>query len=151
MRLATSFSSRYTLHSTVRRTNQMQTLLMGFFSNFFSKKKKDAETSPEVNLEKELLMIKKTEEAGQISLGKKIHSFDYGMLEIRFDRDITHNGRICIFEGEEKLFSFTVFAKEGEYDILKDAFVSVITFLEGDRSIKNLPANKVLKGFYHQH
>jgi len=92
---------------------------MNFFSNLFSKKKKDAEPDPEVNLEKELSKIKKTEEAGQIPLGKKIHSFDYGMLEIRFDRDITHNGRICIFEGDEKLFSFTVFAKEGEYNIVK--------------------------------
>jgi len=122
---------------------------MNFFSNLFSKKKKDAEPDPEVNLEKELLKIKKTEEAGQIPLGKKIHSFDYGMLEIRFDRDITHNGRICIFEGNEKLFSFTVFAKEGEYDILRDALESAIGFLKSDQSIKKLPDNDVLKGFYH--
>ena len=124
---------------------------MKFLTNLFSKKKKDAEPGPEINLKKELSKIEKAEKTGEIPLGKKIHSFEYGMLEIRFDRDITHNGRICIFEGEEKLFSFTVFAKEGEYDILKNAFVSVISFLEGERSIKNLPENQVLKGFYHQH
>lgn len=124
---------------------------MGFFSNLFSKKKTDAEPKPEVNLEKELTKIERAEESGDVPLGKKIHSFQYGMLEIRFDRDITHNGRICIFEGEEKLFSFTVFAKEGETDILRNAFESVIAFLESDRSIKNLPENQVLKGFYHQH
>lgn len=124
---------------------------MGFISNLFSKKKTKAEPKPEVNLEKELSKIEKMETAGEVPLGKKIHSFDYGLLEIRFDRDITHNGRICIFEGEEKLFSFTVFGKEGEYDILRDAFESVIAFLEGDRSIKNLPDSQVLKGFYHQH
>lgn len=103
------------------------------------------------NLDSVLCKIQKAEESNEIPLGKKIYSFDYGTLQIRFDRDITRNGRISIFKGEEKLFSFTVFAKEGEYDILKDAFESVFVFLEGDRSIKNLPKNKVLNGFYHQH
>lgn len=124
---------------------------MGFFSNLFSKKEKQTDYKPKVSLEKEISKIERVEKTGKVPLGKKIHSFEYGMLEIRFDRDITHNGRICIFNGEEKQFSFTVFAKEGEHDILRDAFESVITFLEGDRSIKNLPENQVLKGFYHQH
>lgn len=124
---------------------------MKFFRNLFSKEKKVAGPGPEVNLENELSKIEKAEKKGEIPLGKRIHSFEYGMLEIRFDRDITHNGRICIYSGEEKQFSFTVFAKEREYDILKNAFKSVIGFLESDRSIKNLPDNEVLKGFYHQH
>ncbi|MDX1642603.1 MAG: hypothetical protein R3220_12945 [Balneolaceae bacterium] len=124
---------------------------MGLFSKLFSKKEKQVEPPPEIDLEKELSVIERIEKTEEVPLGKKIHSFEYGLLDIRFDRDITHNGRICIFEGEEKLFSFTVFGKEGEYDILKDAFESAITFLEGDRSIKNLPENQVLKGFYHQH
>lgn len=124
---------------------------MGLFSNLFSKKDKQIKQQPEIDLKNEVSKIERAEKNGEIPLGKKIHSFEYGKLEIRFDRDITHNGRICIFEGEEKLFSFTVFAKEGEYDILKDAFESAIAFLEGDRNIKNLPENQVLKGFYHQH
>lgn len=124
---------------------------MRFFSNLFSKKEKQTKPKPEINLAKELSKIEEVEKAGDVPLGKKIHSFEYGMLEVRFDRDITHNGRICIFEGEDKLFSFTVFGKEGEYDILKNAFESVVTFLGTDRSIKNLPENQFLKGFYHQH
>lgn len=124
---------------------------MGLFSKLFSRKEKQVEPEPEIDIEEELSMIKKVEKTGEVPLGKKIHSFEYGMLEVRFDRDITHNGRICIFEGEEKLFSFTVFGKEGEYDILKNAFESVIAFLEGNRSIKNLPDSQILKGFYHQH
>lgn len=124
---------------------------MGFFSNLFSKKKTNGEPKPEINLKEELSKIEKAEKSGDVPLGRKIHSFEYGMLEIRFDRDITHNGRISIFESEEKIFSFTVFAKEGEYEILKNAFESALSFLEGDRSIKNLPENQVLKGFYHQH
>lgn len=124
---------------------------MGFFSNLFSKRDKRIIQQPETDLQNEVSKIKRAEESGKVPLGKKIHSFEYRELEIRFDRDITHNGRICIFEGEEKLFSFTVFGKEGEYDILRDAFESVIAFLESDRSIKNLPDSQVLKGFYHQH
>lgn len=124
---------------------------MGFFSKLFSGKEKRTEPKPEINLEKKLSKIERAEKDGEVPLGKKIHSFEYGMLEIRFDRDITNNGRISIFEGEVKQFSFPVFDKEGEYDILKKAFESVISFLESDRSIKNLPENQVLKEFYHQH
>lgn len=124
---------------------------MKFFSKFFSGGKQDKNQRPEVDVDEIVSIIRKKEETRKISTGKKICSFDFGSLQVRFDRDMTHNGRICIFEGEEKLFSFTVFAKEGEYDILKDAFESVTLFLNGDQSIKNIPDNEVLKGFYHQH
>ena len=83
--------------------------------------------------------------------GKKIYDFQYGELQVRIDRDITHNGRICIFQGKERVYSFTVFAKEGEYDILKKALETTVEFLKSDQSIKKLPDNEVLKGFYHHH
>lgn len=124
---------------------------MSFFSNLFSKKEKVAEQPPDLDIKTIVSTIEQREKDGQVPLGKKIAAFDYNGLEIRFDRDITHNGRICIFEGEERLFSFTVFAKEGEYDILQDAFQSVNTFLKSDQTISNLPDNETLKGFYHRH
>lgn len=124
---------------------------MGFFSNLFSKKEKAAEELPDLDIKTIVSTIEQREKDGQIPLGKKIASFDYSGLEIRFDRDITHNGRICIFEGEERLFSFTVFMKEGEYDILNEAFQSVHAFLKSDQTISNLPDNETLKGFYHRH
>ena len=114
---------------------------MGFFSNLFSTNHQPKHTAPEVDLERILSKIEEREKTKDIPLGKKI----------RFDRDITHNGRICIFQGKERLYSFTVFAKEGEYNALKDAFQSAIKFLKSDQSIKNLPDNKLLKGFYHHH
>lgn len=122
---------------------------MGFFSNLFSTQKKEDNPYPGVDVDAIISNIKSREQAEEIPLGKKIYSFDYQMLEIRFDRDITHNGRICIFQGKERLFSFTVFVKQGEYDILKEAFSSVLQFLNTDRSIKKLPENELLKGFYH--
>lgn len=124
---------------------------MGFFSNLFSNNHPSKHAAPEVDLERVLSNIEEREKAKEIPLGKKIYDFQYGDLQVRFDRDITHNGRICIFQGKERLYSFTVFAKEGEYDILKNALESAIEFLKSDQSIKNLPDNEVLKGFYHHH
>ncbi len=124
---------------------------MGFFSNLFSNNHHSKQAAPEVDLERILSNIEEREKTKNIPLGKKIYDFEYGELQVRFDRDITHNGRICIFQGKERLYSFTVFAKEGEYDILKNALESAIGFLKSDQSIKNLPDNDVLKGFYHHH
>lgn len=123
---------------------------MGFFSNLFSKNHQNPDAS-KVDLERILSKIEEREKTNDIPLGRKIYDFPYGELLIRFDRDITHNGRICIFQGKERLYSFTVFAKEGEYDILKNALKSAIEFLKTDQSIKNLPDNDVIKGFYHHH
>lgn len=124
---------------------------MGFFSNLFSNNHQSKKKGPEIDLEQILSNIEEREKRKEIPLGKKIYDFQYGELKLRFDRDITHNGRICIFHGKERLYSFTVFAKEGEYDILKAALESAIEFLKSDQSIKHLPDNDVLRGFYHHH
>ncbi|MCG2589336.1 hypothetical protein [Rhodohalobacter sulfatireducens] len=124
---------------------------MRFFSNLFSNNQRSKHPAPEIDLDRILSNIEEREEEMEIPLGKKIYDFHYGELLVRFDRDITHNGRISIYRGKERLYSFTVFAKEGEYDILRDAFDSTVDFLESDRSINNLPDNDVLKGFYHHH
>lgn len=104
---------------------------------------------PNVDVEKIVSEIRLKENNDKISLGKKIHSFEYGELEIRFDRDITHNGRFCVFNGSERIYSFTVFAKEGEYNILKNALESIINFLKGNRNINDLPDKESIKGFYY--
>lgn len=124
---------------------------MGFFSNLFSANHQSKQIAPEVDLERILSNIKEREKKKDIPLGKKVYDFQYGELQVRFDRDITHNGRICIFREKERLYSFTVFAKVGEYDILEKAFESALEFLKTDQNIKNLPDNKILKGFYHHH
>lgn len=121
---------------------------MGFFSNLFNKKNQPVKT-PKVDVEKIVSEIRQKEINSKVPLGKKIHSFEYGELEIRFDRDITHNGRFCVFNGSERIYSFTVFAKEGETDILKDALETIIEFLNGDRNIKDLPDSESFKGFYY--
>jgi len=120
---------------------------MGFLDNWrilFSKA--EELQPPPVDLNSVLQQIKHKESESKIDPGRKIHVFEYGFLEVRFDRDVTLNGRICILNGKERLFTFIVFAKQGDYDILEQAFVAVIDFLDGNRSIKTLPNNNILKG-----
>lgn len=120
---------------------------MGFFNtvrSLFSKPKEPE--YPPLDLDSVLQQIEEKEKDSEIEPGRRIHAFEYGLLDIRFDRDVTLNGRICIFSGKERLFTFSVFAKQGDYDILKQAFIAVIDFLDGDRSIKALPHNNILKG-----
>lgn len=123
---------------------------MGLFSNLFSGNKQEKQL-PQADPDEIVSEIKKAEQSNEIPLGKKIYSFDFGGLQVRFDRDITHNGRFCIFEGRERLYSFTVFAKEGEYDILKDSLESIIQFLNGNRNIREFPDSELFKGFYYGH
>lgn len=86
---------------------------MGFFSNLFSNNQLSKNPAPEIDLDRILSNIEDGEEEMEIPLGKKIYDFHYGELPVRFDRDIAQNGRICIYQGKERLYSFTVFAKEG--------------------------------------
>lgn len=120
---------------------------MGFIDKWRTLFSKTEESEPvPVDLNSIMQQIKQKEAESKIEPGRKIHAFEYGFLEIRFDRDITLHGRICIFSGQERLFTFTVFAKQGDYDILEQAFLAVIEFLDSDRSIKKLPDNEILKG-----
>lgn len=121
----------------------MFTLLKKFFKGNSSLE----DSIPEPDYYSLINTIKEKESSFEIQPGRKIHSFEYGALEIRFDRDITLNGRICVFKGAERLFTFTAFAKQGEYDILRNAFAYVIAFLKSERDIQNLPDNDILKGY----
>ncbi len=123
--------------------------VMNFIKKFLGLNHTKDHTPPSLDVESVVHSVQQTEETKDIPLGYKIHSCTYRNLELRFDRDITLNGRICIFEGKERLYSFTVYAKKGEYDTLREAYETVIEFLNGDQSIKNLPDNEVVKGFLH--
>ena len=118
-----------------------------FLKKFFKGNTTSKESIPEPDYDALINKIKDKESVSKIEPGRRIYAFEYGLLEIRFDRDITLNGRICVFSGEERLFTFTVFAKQREYDILRNAFISVITFLNSERGIQNLPDNNILKGY----
>lgn len=118
-----------------------------FLKKIFKGDPSSKDIIPEPDYHALINTIKEKESSLEIQPGRKIHSFEHGALEIRFDRDITLNDRIYVFKGAERLFTFTAFAKQGEYDILRNAFASVIAFLKSERDIQNLPDNDILKGY----
>ncbi|HBX64679.1 MAG TPA: hypothetical protein DEG32_00410, partial [Balneolaceae bacterium] len=82
---------------------------------------KEESPPPDFNLSGILDRISDKEATNVIEPGRKIHSFHYDLLEIRTDRDITGHYRVTVWQGKERLYSFTVFAKQGEYDKLERA------------------------------
>lgn len=93
--------------------------------------------------------IKAREAANDIPLGKRIHSFHHGNYLIALDRDISENYRVTVYQGRERIYSFSLFANQGNYDILKQAYKRIIDFLDGDQKLSNLPDNDMLKGFFY--
>jgi hypothetical protein len=112
---------------------------------------KKEEPIPDINLTAQLEHIEKKEAANEIESGRKIHSFHYGMLEIKTDRDITEQYRIIVWQGKEWLFSFSIFSEQGEYEKLGKGFSEISDFLKGDQKISSLPDNDLLKGLFYGH
>lgn len=127
--------------------------MFDFIKKLFKRKRNGEPKSsfPEPDIPALISQIKKREDAGNISPGQKIHAFDHGPFTIRIDRDITKNHRITIWQGSERIYSFTVYASQGEYEKLEKAYEQVIQFLESDQSLSDLPSSDLLKGFYYGH
>jgi hypothetical protein len=95
--------------------------------------------------------IRKLEGKNDIALGRRIHSFQYKQYQLDLDRDISKNYRVTVYQGRERIYSFSLFANQGNYDILEQAYKRIIDFLDGDQKLSNLPDNDMLKGFFYGH
>lgn len=109
------------------------------------------EPIPDPDYDTLLEAIIKKENSEDIQPGKRIHKFDYRLFSIRLDRDITKNYRITVFQGNERIYSFTVFAKKGDFTKLRQAYPLVINFLKSEQNITELPDSDLLKGFFFGH
>ena len=107
-----------------------------------------AKHEPPLDLNAQIDAIKQFQEENQPDFGIRIHQFDYKNLECRLDRDITGSYRLCVFEGTERRFSFTIRCESDDYDILRSSFQEIIEFLDGDRRIADLPKTERLTGHY---
>lgn len=119
-----------------------------FLKKLFKRNQEPEPSVPEPNYTAIINQIKKREATHDIAPGKKIHEFDYALYTLRLDRDITKNYRITVFQGNERIYSFTVFTTKGEIDKLDGAYRKVIGFLNSEQLLKNLPDSDLLKGFY---
>lgn len=104
----------------------------------------------ELDLASLISEIRERESAG-VDLGRRIYQFNYGIFDVRLDRDITEHYRVTVYNGRERVYSFTVMAKEGEYEELKDGYRSIIDFLDGERKPSELPNSNTLKGHFYGH
>ncbi|MGK7370530.1 MAG: hypothetical protein ACNS64_09960 [Candidatus Halalkalibacterium sp. M3_1C_030] len=95
--------------------------------------------------------IKAREESNDISLGRRIHKLSYLDLDLFLDRDITENYRVTVYRGRERMYSFSIFANQGNYDILEKGYARIINYLEGERKIADLPEDETIKGFFYGH
>ena len=95
--------------------------------------------------------IRKREEKNDIALGRRIHSFQYKQYQLALDRDISKNYRVTVYLGKERIYSFTLFANQGNYDILEQAYTRIIDFLDGEQKLSSLPDNEIIKGFFYGH
>ncbi len=119
-----------------------------FLKNLFIKDEEPEIPIPEPDYTALIDQIKKRENSEEIAPGKKIHEFDCTNFTLRLDRDITKNYRIMVFLGNERLYSFTVFATKNEFKKLERAYRTVLSFLKEDQKISDLPDSELMKGFY---
>ncbi|MEQ8523795.1 hypothetical protein [Gracilimonas sp.] len=122
--------------------------MLQFIKKLFNGDQVPPELPPEPDFASIIKQIKKQEDTEELQPGKKIHEFEYHLFSIRLDRDITKNYRITVFQGNERIYSFTVFVEKKELEKLDKAYQHVISFLMGDQSISSLPDNDLIKGFY---
>lgn len=109
------------------------------------------ETKEQPDIPRLVQCIREKENESDIPLGRRIHSFHYKYLDFYLDREITRHYRVTVYRGRERKYSFTVFAKQGNYDILEQAFERIIDFIDGDQNLSDLPDDDVLKGFFYGH
>ncbi|WP_428235297.1 hypothetical protein [Gracilimonas sp.] len=122
--------------------------MRNFLRNLFQREKEPDIPVPEPNYTEIINKIRKKEESQDIQPGRKIHTLDYDLFELRLDRDITNQYRITVFRGGERVYSFTVFVTKQELQKLDKAYRDIISFLKENPSVAHLPDNDLLKGFY---
>jgi hypothetical protein len=95
--------------------------------------------------------IKARESKDNIPLGRRIHTFNYQNLDLFLDRDITKNYRVTVYQGRERMYSFSIFASQGNYDMLEKGYAKIINYLEGEQKVSDLPDDENIKGFFYGH
>lgn len=103
----------------------------------------------EVNISGVIEQIKKKELAEDIPLGQRIHTLNYSDLDLFLDRDITENYRVAVYRGRERIYSFSIYADQGDYESLKEGYEKIIQFLNGESKVNQLPDNDKIKGFFY--
>lgn len=123
-------------------------VVLSFFKKWFGITPEDPEPLPTLDLERAIEQIQKSEKASQTEPGRPIFKGRHTHFDIRLDRDITGHYRITAFYGTEKAYSFSVYSETTDFKSLSSAFKTVTGFLEGERNLRDLPDDDLVKGHY---
>lgn len=123
--------------------------MITFFKKLFEKNSTLKKPIPDPDFPAIINEIKEKESSVEIIPGKKIHEFKYNLFTLRLDQDVTENCRITVNRGNERVYSFTVFASPRAYKKIEQAYRDVIDFLKSERNISELPDSDQIKGFYY--
>lgn len=123
-------------------------MISDFFKKLISAEQEPQET---VDISQIIRQIKDREAKQEIPLGRRIYVFSYDDLQLSLDRDITENYRVTVTRGRERIYSFSIFANRGEYEILEEGYNQIIEYLDSDRKVSSLPENENIKGFFYGH
>lgn len=126
----------------------MPNVFADFIKKFFSESQEPDET---VDIPELIRQIKEREDKDEVPLGRRIHTFAYKEFQLSLDRDITENYRVTAYIGQDRIYSFSIFANQGNYNILEKGYSEIIQYLDGDRNIQSLPDNEIIKGFFYGH
>ena len=121
--------------------------MFNFLKTLFQTSALEEEPIPKPNIGSIIQKAGQVEEQSGLEPGRKIHEFDYRFFTLRLDRDITRNYRVTVSQGNERIYSFTI----SEDPALENALHQILDFLNGSRSLKELPNSETLKGFYFGH
>lgn len=121
--------------------------MLKIFKNLFSIEK--APEEEDVNISGVIEQIKRVEMAEVIPPGQRIHTMNYGNWDLFLDRDITENYRVAVYRGRERVYSFSIYADRGDYEILEEGYENIIQFLNGESKVNDLPDNAKIKGFFY--
>lgn len=120
--------------------------MLKILKNLFST---DVQPKETVNIRAVINQIKQKESAEEIPLGRRIHTLRHGNMDLFLDRDITEYYRITVNRGRERIYSFSIYAEQGDYEILEEGYEKIIQFLNGESKVTELPDNPNIKGFFY--
>ncbi len=120
--------------------------MLNILKNLFSS---DEEPAVEVDVSGVIEQIKQKEQAKNIPLGRRIHTLEYGELYLFLDRDITENYRVTAYRGRERIYSFSIFAGQGNYEVLEKGYQKIMDYLASERKVSDLPEDENIKGHFY--
>lgn len=116
----------------------------------FGNKSTDSTSAREtVDIQQIVQSIRKQEQQ-DIATGRKLLRIDYQQFDLLVDREFTGRYRISVFQGQHKVYGFTINEKEIDNQQFEAAWDDILIFLE-QPSPTQLPQSDLLTTHFFGH